>query len=448
MKLTVQRLIRHISLLFILPAMAQAQLAAPNTLAGLAAFHVESVQVADISPQGITISVKLSLTPTRTITIESFRLSSLRMNGLPLFAAPLTSPLQLTAGKSSTIPPLVVKVLFRDLNSVAPLRKMLEEETVHIQGQAQAVVRLGFLERLALHTEHPIISIPISENVPVSIGGSLLARQAALGALTLVESALEAASTSGMHLPGTHPAWVEALETRAPGALVQVETQYTITENKTPYPVLFDQLAFRLDRTPLLTTPEARAPWEYDPDFLARIHSKEARLDTATLNIQLTPLALDSPSPTLQLNNGDFTLQERGSPDQDRVLVSAKGRVSVKVRRRASPDALLLFIPTHPGTDQGLFPASDDVLHQDRWEKLAVFRLIPSTSGTASPIPTVEIIQLSGHREGKLIRFEDPVDPSAFGSPVLTPQGVLGIVQDETTGAFLPSGFTNLPPPR
>jgi hypothetical protein len=38
------------------------------------------------------------------------------------------------------------------------------------------------------------------------------------------------------------------------------------------------------------------------------------------------------------------------------------------------------------------------------------------------------------------------VDDSVFGSPILAPEGVIGIVQDERTGTFLPPDLRQTAP--
>ena len=53
--------------------------------------------------------------------------------------------------------------------------------------------------------------------------------------------------------------------------------------------------------------------------------------------------------------------------------------------------------------------------------------------------PSVEVLQMKASREGKGIHLSEPVDAAVFGSPIVTPDGVIGLVQDEQTGAFLPN---------
>jgi len=83
-----------------------------------------------------------------------------------------------------------------------------------------------------------------------------------------------------------------------------------------------------------------------------------------------------------------------------------------------------------------LAPAPAAIMAQDAWSRVAVFRLRldPSTQ-----MRSVEVLQLSARRDGKGIQLSDPVDSAVFGSPIVTADGVIGLVQDEQAGTFLPA---------
>ena len=152
----------------------------------------------------------------------------------------------------------------------------------------------------------------------------------------------------------------------------------------------------------------------------------------------------------LLLTHKDFSLEERGNTGKDPLIVSKpksdpqggaqdsgdSGVAKIGVRRRAEPSAILLMILHAPPAAGGFHAAPAAIAQQDSWEKVAIYRLNldPSTGK-----PSVEVIQLSAHRDGQGINLDESVDPSFFGSPILVPEGVLGIVQDEQAGAFLPA---------
>ena len=80
--------------------------------------------------------------------------------------------------------------------------------------------------------------------------------------------------------------------------------------------------------------------------------------------------------------------------------------------------------------------ASTAVAAQDAWERVAVFRLHVDAATKKS---SVDVLLLGARRDGQGIRLNEPVDAAVFGSPIVTPDGVIGLVQDEQTGAFLPT---------
>jgi hypothetical protein len=83
----------------------------------------------------------------------------------------------------------------------------------------------------------------------------------------------------------------------------------------------------------------------------------------------------------------------------------------------------------------GLTPAPSSVLAQDSWDKVIVFRL---HTGVISSEHSVEPLQIGATRDGNSIHLTQPIDDAVFGSPIITPDGVIGIVEAEQTGTFLP----------
>ena len=149
-------------------------------VASVGAIQISSVTVAEISTTQIKAAVNLVLIPDRNVTVTSVQLCALRLNGLPVFASPIRSEIAVRKGQSYTLPPLYVIALFRDLTNTQPLRQMIENQSVHVQGELISGVELGMLERLALHAQHPKVVSTISEDVPVSFAGDALEKTLAL----------------------------------------------------------------------------------------------------------------------------------------------------------------------------------------------------------------------------------------------------------------------------
>jgi len=410
----------------------QAQIVAQAALIGT--IQVKEISVVEINSSQVKVSMNLGLVPARSATLKNIRLCSLRLNGQPVFAAPLNQEIVLEKGVTTALPPLYVTMLFRDLSSVEPLSQMIDKQSVHLEGELVADLRLNFMEKLALATLHPKAEITLDQEVPAHIDDTPLLRIAARSVLAIVETALKTKSAAAHYVPDVRPGWIRDLEARAQSDVLIVESSYTIKQRGIYYPVHVGQLGFRLASGEIVTTAEADAPWKYDADFMGAMKSGEAKLEKKSQDIVLAPV--NTNNATLSLSGKDFSLIMRGTPEQDSITLSDRSHGQVKVLRRDSPGSLAILTTHASISSPGLAAATAEMVAQNRWEQVAVFRLrIDQITKTSS----LEILTLSAYREGKSIRLAVPVDSAVFGSPIVTPDGVIGLVQDEQVGTFLPA---------
>jgi hypothetical protein len=405
----------------------------PGPAAPIGVMQVKEVGVAEIDTSHVKVMVNLMLVPEQTATLKDMQLCSLRLNGLPVFAAPLLQEVLLRKGVATALPPVYVTALFRDLSTVEPLRQMVEKQSVHIQGELVAGVQLGFVEKLALHTQHPKVEFSINQDVAVEVGSTPFQRSLALGILSAIDAGMGAKDAASKYIPGTEPAWIRDLEARAQPELFGVESSYSLTEGKTVFPVTSTELGFRVTGGKVVTPADVLEPWRYDAEFLGEVKSGAAKLVKRSQDLQLRPLN-DAGAP-LRLSGEDFTVDLRGTAEQEQVTAISSGHGQVQVLRRASPTSLAVLTLRAPSTSPGLAVAPAAVVGQDAWDQVAVFR---HRVDPASGAQRVETLQLGARREANGIRLTQPVDSAVFGSPIVAADGVIGLVQDEQSGAFLP----------
>lgn len=394
---------------------------------------VKSFHLLEIDTSHIKVSVELSLIPAQSVTLSDVRLCSLRLNGLPVFAAPLEQEIVLKKGVATTLPPMQVSLMFRDLYTVEPLRKILAEQTVHVQGELEAGLKLNMVEKLALHTQHPRLEYRISQDVPADVGESPIQRAMGLAMLSVIDSGLANKAQAEKLVLGEQPEWIKNLDAQAAASLLIVETTYQMSgkeKEDDAAAVVGDQLGFRLGAATVLTTAEAREPWKYDLEALDAMKSGAAKLLPQSVEWTLLPLTAEG----TKLDKKDFTLSARGEAEEVAAVSNDKARIHLL--RRASPSAWTLITLLKPAPEAALKAAPGAIAAQQAWEKIAVFRLRqdPATHRFSS-----EILQLSAKRTDKGIELSAPVDSAVFGSPIVTPEGVIGMVQDESHGALLPT---------
>ncbi|MGD0829723.1 MAG: hypothetical protein ABR907_02185 [Terracidiphilus sp.] len=409
--------------------------------------QVKEVNVSEIDTSRLKLAVDLNLTAAQSATFENLRLCSLHLNGLPVFAAPLNQEIVLKKGVATALPPLYVTILYRDLHTVGPLRRMIENQSVRIEGELVADLRLSAIEKLALHTQHPSVEIDLSQEVPVEIVTSPFERTLALSALSLIDSGLQATAAADKLIPGMEAPWIRDLEAKARENLFAVETSYALEHGDASDQVAAVELGFRVAPGTVVTTAEAMTPWKYDAEFLTAVQSGAVKLVKNGREILLRPTGAGDP---LRLSAKDFTVDLRGSAEQDNLIaVSGGGHGKIQVTQRASPGSLAVLklggpvaLPPAPAAGTapvplaGLAAASAAVAAQDAWEQVAVFRL---REDPVTKKPKVDVLQMGARRAGDGIQLTEPVDAAVFGSPIVTPDGVIGLVQDEQAGTFLPA---------
>jgi hypothetical protein len=394
--------------------------------------QVKNVSISGISVSHVEVSVSLMLVPSQSATLKNIQICSLRLNGLPVFAAPLTQEIALHRGEAVALPPVGISVFFRDLNTARPLRQMIEKQSVHVQGELVSNVQVGFLGKLALHSQHPKVLLPIAQDVAVEVGGTSLERNLVLGVLQALDTEMENNGTASKLIDGIRPVWIRDVETAAQPNLYIVQSSYAVSQGTTPYRVNAEALGFRMSSGKILTSAEMLSPWKYDAEFLNAMNGGSVKLVKKSEELTLHPLAGSSPG---LLQGVDFTSEARGTAEGEKLTAVGKTRDQAQLLRRASPSAMAVLTLHGAPPAGGLTAAPAAVQAQDSWDKVIVFRL---RAGANSSDRFVEPLQIGATRDGNSIHLTQPIDDAVFGSPIVTPDGVIGIVQDEQTGTFLP----------
>ncbi len=175
---------------------AQSRLPA-NALGNL---QVKEISIVEIDMSHVKVAADLAVTPTQTATLDTIALCSLRLNGLPVSAAPLNQETLLRKGVTTTLPPIYITLQFRDLDTVEPLRRMIAAQSVHVDGDLVADLHLNFLAKLALRTRHPRIAIELDQDVPALLGGTMIERNVAMGILSAIEVGMKVRTTAGQYM--------------------------------------------------------------------------------------------------------------------------------------------------------------------------------------------------------------------------------------------------------
>jgi hypothetical protein len=225
------------------------------------------------------------------------------------------------------------------------------------------------------------------------------------------------------------------LQQYAPAAFA-VAVTYAVKDTKgMEVPLTWTGVAFRLSPTQIVLPYEALEAWSFDPDISTALQSGAYNLEPDTFRLSVWSSGQAAPSPLTtdgglqlgkQLHAAPPTLQVTAQvmiPTHSRL--PQKGRLDVRTSSRNI--AVLTATEALPAIPSARI-ASDPP--PPRWDAVALLRFPRLGSGTLTP----EVILTSAYLDNGRIRFAVNVDSSVFGSPIIAPNGIIGMVQDESSG--------------
>lgn len=147
----------------------------------------------DFSTTKLVIGVNLAANSNRNVTVDKVVLSELRLNGVPIDAAPLKHRFKLRSDATVILPePLRITVYLRDVDSLEPLRKAIAEGHATVDGLAVIDVPLNPLARLVLLSKDAEVSTALHQQVAFTVPGGPLAAASLVKILELAETAFKA----------------------------------------------------------------------------------------------------------------------------------------------------------------------------------------------------------------------------------------------------------------
>jgi hypothetical protein len=276
----------------------------------------------------------------------------------------------------------------------------------------------------------------LQQKVPVAIPGGALAKTAALATLEAADVALKhlvaGVSASEGIWPGLRR---DVLQQYAPAAYAVAVTYAVKDTNGIEVPLTWTGLAFRVSPTKIVLPYEALEPWSFDTDIATAVQNGAYTPEPNTFRLSAWPSGQAAPSPLTTDGGLQLGKQLRAAPPTPQatteVMILTHSRLPQKRKldvRASSKNATSLTL-----TEAAPAPASAAIASGPppaRWEAVALLRFPRLGSGTVTP----EVILTPAYLDHGRIRFEVRVDSTVFGSPIIASYGIIGMVQDESSG--------------
>jgi hypothetical protein len=397
---------------------------------------LDGIDLVNAGTDHIQFSLKTHLVSRSSVRVKRISFAGTHVGGVPVYMGPVEGPLELRAGQNSAVPAIPLTIYFRDLDSLAPLERIVREGKVGVEGRARVQFDLNIIQKLALRQWSARAEFPIDQSLPVMIPGGEMGRLAALTALQAANTAIGMAGSALGSLRRSQVDWQDQIGKQYMPALIMAETRYSvITPEGQQLDITQDGVGFQIPNRKFVLTSEMIEPWKYNADVASMLQDKHARLLTESVDLMVWPA--DAP-----IEMGTARSVRQGSvrvikvrDAEENVEVPGKGGYSkVRVSKRDSTHNLATLEFTNGQDGMAPLPlAPKDHMKNESWDRVAVFRFTESTRP--------EVLFVPAHRDGSRLVLDALVDESAFGSPVLTPLGAVAMLQDEHTGLMLDKVF-------
>ncbi|HEY6968565.1 MAG TPA: hypothetical protein VJA94_05150 [Candidatus Angelobacter sp.] len=414
-------------------------------LTGQVQIQVVKTTLLSYSTSKLVLGLTLSISAKRDLTVEQIVLAGLRINGLPLYAAPVQQKLDIHSGDKTLLPdPLPVTVYLRDLDSISPLEQAIANGHTTIDGTAYARVRVNPIVTVLLLSNHVDVAINLHEDVlPFTVPGGEMAKSASLAVLHGAEKALQAISSTVSSGRNWASGFRHDTMKQYTPQLLLAYARYELRDGQgKSTTVQWSGVGITTAPDLVLIPREALEPWKFNPDVSDAIKSKRLSLNSASYDLWLWPASASvlksnelNSDTALRLSRKQFAVLKTPDRDERKIMAledSGKTRKISVEKRDSSSDLALLQVANSSRNFASLRVADSDATE---WESVALFRF---RGGARSSSADPELIVIPAKRSGDRIVLGELVDSSVFGSPIIAPEGVIGIVQDESSGVAWP----------
>jgi hypothetical protein len=398
--------------------------------------RVDSMELSDIGSESVEIIVRLAATAGSTATLRNLSFDQLTINDLRVKVPTAPGPVRLRQGEPiEELPLLRATLMYRELESLEPLRRILTDATAQVKTTIRAQLELNLFQRVALMTGGAWVVTRVDQQVPVEIPGGAFGRFAGLAAIAAAEP-LWSAGYSMRETRRTGSERAERARAEIARSLVVLETRYDVRSRAAEVTTLrHASTGIVIGKGRVLATAEAIEPWIFDAALAEAIGNGEVAVVVPSLEIRATqPASAASPARTFSLQKQELRVVKTLQKSEKAVSAKTRRRYQVRFRNDDANAALIEIrtLETSPLVP-GLPPAAG-------WRPATVFTLQRQESGLEPVLWHTEARYDAGRFE-----IKDPLDATAFGAAVWIDNGIAGLLQDHASAVELSRVMKRLP---
>ena len=388
----------------------------------------------DLNFDRLLLALSVSIKPVdRAATVQRMYFQDVKVNGIPVHIDTYDQEFKLSTKDIVDVPsPLQCTIVFADLDSMKPVRDLVDQDKIEITGQSFIEVKLNSLEKLAMRAKQVVIPVSLHEQVPLNFfQGSPFLR---MTADTILDTLANPSSAAAANMAKEHLAKIhldETLGAKAKTTLYLLYTEYRISDPKSKAAEKFSQsgTGFLVSADgKLLTAKRVIAPWKFDPQVDFLIEQKHLELDPASVKTYAWPagaqlLAADGqPNFESALSTEKQTLKIlKMAPDemvqQDYQDPDSEEKATLHLHAEGTSDLAVLQL-----TGTGFTPLAlpDPAAGSASAPKLV---LCSYPLGASQPQAVPRLLSVDVSVQGSVLKLEHKLDPGESGAPLLSDDG-------------------------
>jgi len=282
----------------------------------------------DINFERLVLKLSVSIKPfDREATIRRIFFQDVRANGIPVQVETFEKEFKVSKKEIVDLPaPLKCTITFSDLESLAPIKEIINQDKITVTGQSFIEVKLSTLQKIALRSKRLALPVSLREEVPLDMfSGNPLLRMAVNGVFDILT---DPASVQAIALAKAHLARIakaRRLEQKGSQSLFFLYTEYALRDPKTGASEKFSQsgTGFVVSADgKVATAKRVVEPWKFDAQIAWMIARDHLEVDSKSIRVAAWPAGAN-----LQADDG--------APDRGSAFTSEKQTLQVL---RMSPD--------------------------------------------------------------------------------------------------------------
>ncbi|MGD0696559.1 MAG: serine protease [Terriglobia bacterium] len=392
----------------------------------------KSISYADINYDRLLLNLFVAIKPVdRAATVRKIYFQDVRVGGIPVHLDTFDKEFKVSKKDPVDLPaPLRCSIVFTDLESLAPLKQLVDERQIRITGQSFIEVKLSSLEKLAVGGKQVVLPVQLNQQIPMQfLPDSPFMLTAAK---QLIDTISNPTTSAAIALAKEHLAKLtqeHTLSMLAQSSLYLIYCEYALQNPKTHATEKFVQsgTGFVVSADgKLLTAKRVLQPWKFDPQVAFLMKTQHLELVDKSYKLAAWPAGAQVVSP-----DGGFNFQAARSSDQQTLKVLKTAPDQMTKQNYQDPDsdaAAVLDLHAEGANDLAVLQISGA-----GFQPLALAdspataggqpaALVSFPYGLSQPLAVPKLTFVKAPT-GTEISLDQPLNAGESGAPLMGPEG-------------------------